>query len=401
MAGSGRPGACRVADADKTHVLQVTHDLGIGGLPRVVVTLARTIDRTRFDVSVLCMNAAGALARELEEEGIPVITVPSPRQPDYLAALRVFRILRRSRIDVLHTHNTQPFLEAGLAGRLAGVKTLVHTEHGRAWPDLRRYVWGERIMARFAYRVVGVSEETSAQLIEFGGIDPEKVVTIRNGIDPRPFDRSAGRSSTRRELGIAEGVPVICTVARFQREKGVDVLIDALPAIVRSIPDLVCLIVGYGEQGDELQARARGHGVEGYARFLGARQDVADLLMASDCFVLPSRREGLPMTILEAMAAGRPVVATRVGGIPGAVTDGKTGVLVEPESPAALASALVGLLAAPERAQAYGDEARKRFDADFSARSMTREYENLYLRGGDARESRREGVGSRPGGGNE
>jgi sugar transferase (PEP-CTERM/EpsH1 system associated) len=381
--------------------MQVTHDLGIGGLPRVVVTLARTIDRERFDVSVLCMNTAGELARDLEEEGVPVLTVPSPRHPDYLAALRVFRILRRSRIDVLHTHNTQPFLEAGFASLLAGVRTLVHTDHGRGWPDLRRYVWGERVMSGFAYRVVGVSKETSAQLIEFGKIDPKKVVTIRNGIDPRPFDLAADRSHLRRELGISERVPVICTVARFEREKGVDVLIGALPTIVRAMPDLICLIVGYGEQEDELKASVRSHGVQARVQFLGPRRDVADILMAADCYVLPSRREGLPMTILEAMAASRPVVATRVGGIPGAVTDGRTGLLVEPESPAALASAVLQLFAEPARLQAYGVEARKRFDADFSANAMTREYENLYLRGASARDTRREGVESRSGGGKE
>lgn len=388
-------------DVDKPHVMQVTHDLGIGGLPRVVVTLARTIDRERFDVSVLCMNAAGPLTRDLEEEGVSVVTVPSPRHPDYLAAMRVFKILRRCRVDVLHTHNTQPFLEAGFAGLLAGVRTLVHTDHGRGWPDLRRYVWGERLMSRFAYRVVGVSEETSAQLIEFGKIEPKKVVTIRNGIDPRPFDVAGAASRIRDELGIPKHVPVICTVARFEPEKGVDVLIDALPAIVLSVPDLVCLIVGYGEQEHELRGRVERNGVEAHVHFLGPRQDIADILMASDCYVLPSRREGLPMTILEAMAAGRPVVATRVGGIPGAVTDGRTGTLVEPESPPALASAVVELLAEPVRRRAYGIEARKRFDADFSASAMTRHYESLYLRRALADDPGRDGTESTSGGGNE
>ncbi len=379
--------------------MQVTHDLGIGGLPRVVVTLARTIDRDRFEPSVLCMNAAGPLAEELEADGIPVLTVPSPRHPDYLAALRVFRILKRNRIDVLHTHNTQPFLEAGFAGVLAGVKTLVHTDHGREWPDLRRYMWGERFMSRFAYRVVGVSEETAAQLVEFEKIDPSRVVTIRNGIDPRPFDRAPDRLCARRGLAIPERAHVICTIARFEPEKGVDLLIDALPAIARAVPDLTCLIVGYGALENQLRTRVVDLGIESRVRFLGPRQDVAEILSAADCYVLPSRREGLPMTILEAMAASLPVVATRVGGIPRAVTDGRTGALVDPESPEALASALVGLLEAPSRRRTYGIEARKRFDEDFSAGSMTRQYEQLYLRGLSARASRRVGGSSAKGGG--
>ncbi|MGH7541299.1 MAG: glycosyltransferase, partial [Gemmatimonadota bacterium] len=294
----------------RIRVMQVTHDLGIGGLPRVVVTLATTLDRERFDVSVLCMRDTGALAGELEEAGIRVHRVPSPGQPDRLAALRVARILRRQHVEVLHTHNTQPFLEAGLAGVLTGVKTLVHTDHGREFPDLRRYMWAERVMSRFTYRVVGVSEQTTRALVQWEKLDPRRVVTIENGIDERPFREAADPALTRSKLHLDPDAVVIGTVARFQPEKGVDVLIDAMPAVIARVPECVCLIVGYGEQEAALQGRAEARGLGDHVRFLGARRDVPDLLCALDCYVLPSRREGLPMAILEAMAAARPIVAT-------------------------------------------------------------------------------------------
>ncbi len=368
-----------LAAGGRLRVLQVTHDLGIGGLPRVVVTLARTLDRGRFDVSVLCMNETGPLADELARAGIPVLRVPSPRQPDRLAALRVARLLRREKVDVLHTHNTQPFLEAGLAGWLTRVPRHIHTDHGRAFPDRRRYMWAERFMSRFTDRIVGVSKETSEQLVRWERIDPARVVTIENGIDGTPFAEAPGRAATRASLGIADDAPLIGTVARLQPEKGVDVLIDAVPEIARERPGAVCLVIGYGDEEARLRARAEAREAAGRVRFLGARRDVPALLKALDCYALPSRREGLPMAVLEAMAAGCPIVATRVGGVPSALVDGKSATLVPPEDPRALARAVVELLADPGRARRYAEEAGRTFAERFSAAAMTRRYEALYL----------------------
>lgn len=363
----------------RLRVMQVTHDLGIGGLPRVVVTLARTLDPERFDVSVLCMRGRGGLAEELEEAGIPVRLVPSPRQPDRLATLRVARILRKERVDVLHTHNTQPFLEGGLAALLVGVRAHIHTDHGREFPDRRRYMWAERLMSRFAHRVVGVSEQTSRQLVRWEKIDPRKVTTIENGVDGMPFRRSRDPDAVRAALGLGPDALVVGTVARFQPEKGVDVLLRALPSVVREEPRAVCLIVGYGPAEPELRELALELGLGERVRFLGARSDVPELLSTFDCYALPSRREGLPMVILEAMAAGCPIVATRVGGVPGAIEDGETGDLVPPEEPAAMAAAILAQLRDPERRRAYAGQARRRFRDRFSATAMARRYEALYL----------------------
>ncbi len=365
----------------RLRLLQVTHDLGIGGLPKVVATLCAALDRDRFDVRVLCLNAKGPLADEIESGGIPVHSIAKPAGgPDYLAIVKVWRVLRRMRIDVLHTHNTQPFIEAGIAAVAARVPTHVHTDHGRQFPDRRRYMFAERFVSRFAYRIVGVSDETCRQLIEWEGLDPSKLVTIQNGIDPAPFDRPVDPAEIRAELGVSEGAPLVGVVARFSPEKGVEFAIRALKLVRERRDEAVLALVGYGPEEDALRRETANLGLDGAVRFLGPRSDVPRLLKAFDVSVLPSLREGLPMTLLESMAARCPLVASRVGGVPSALDEGRAGVLVGPGEPSALAEAILGLVDDPARGRRLADLARRRFEDRFSADAMARRYEALFLR---------------------
>ncbi len=366
------------APGRRVRVLQVTHDLGVGGLPRVVVTLATSLDPSRYDVSVLCMRGRGALAEDLERAGIPIFDLAPPRQPDRLAAWRTLQHLRRLRPDILHTHNSQPFLEAGLAGLLARVPAFIHTDHGREFPDRRRYMLAERVMSRFADRVVGVSEQTARDLVHWEKMRPERVIAIENGIDGGPFAHAPDVGEARRSLGLSETVPVIGAVSRFQPEKGIDLLIEALPRVIEAVPGACCVLAGYGDEEALLRGRARELGLEDRVRFLGSRRDIPVILAAMDVFFLPSRREGLPMALLEALAAGRPIVAARVGGIPGVLEEGRTGTLVPPESPSDLADGIIALLADPARRRDYAEAGRRLFQGRFSAEAMTSRYEALY-----------------------
>lgn len=366
-------------------VMQVTHDLGIGGLPRVVVTLCRTMDRARFHVSVLCLNATGPLAEELAEVGVPVHQIPgTPGRPDYFAFLKVARVLREQRIDVVHTHNTQPLIDAGLAALLARVPTHIHTDHGREFPDKRRYMWAERLLSRFCDHVVGVSEETSRDLVRWEKLDPAKVLTIRNGIDGSQFDDPVDVERKREELEIESDAPVVGAVTRLTEEKGVEYLLRAVPALRERLENVVVVIAGYGPLEGALRRMAAELGVGEAVRFLGPRRDVPELLQLFDVFALPSLREGLPMGILEALAAGCPVVATAVGGVPAALEAGRLGLLVEPARPEELTEALTRVLSDGALRDRLSWEGRRAFRERFSARAMTRAYEELYL--GDVRE---------------
>lgn len=370
---------------DRWRVLQVLPDLGIGGLPRVVVTLCRALDRSRFDVEVLCLNERGPLARDLQEADIPVHDLAVASQwPDYFKFRRVYGLLRDRGIDVLHTHNTQAFIDGGLAGALARTGTHVHTDHGREFPDKRRLMWAERILSRFAYRVVGVSRDTSHNLILHEKLDHDKVVTIHNGIDGKPFRSASEPAALPAGLERAAGEGVLLgVVARLTPPKGLHFLLRAMPKIKEHVPAARLVIAGYGPLREDLEALARELELEGDVHFLGQRQDLAELYNSFDVFVLPSVSEGLPLVLLEAMAARCPIVATDVGGVKEVLTDGENGLLVFPRDPTALKEAILTLLSDDALRNRIGAAGFRCFRERFSARSMAEKYQALYLAGLD------------------
>ena len=361
-------------------LMQITHDLAIGGLQRVVVNICRTIDRDRFDVRVLCLRALGPFAADIERLGIPVSIIPQTGRTDYFSFLKVARVLRSERIEVIHTHNTQPFVDGTLGGLMAGVRTIVHTDHARQFPDKRRYMLAERLVSAFAYRVVGVSDDTSANLCKYEKIPWEKIETIPNGIDGSVFDIRVDRDARRCELGVPTDALVLGIAARLSPPKGVVHAIRAMPGVLARQPRAILIIAGDGPLEHELKDEAAGLGISSHVRFVGPRADIPELLKTFDLYILPSESEGLPMVLLEAMAAGCPIVASSVGGVPSAVEDGVNGLLVPPRDPAALAGAILRALGDEPLRRRLALAGRQVFRARFSAETMTRRYERLYLR---------------------
>lgn len=372
---------------ERTRLLQVVPSLNLGGMEQVVIQLSRSIDRDRFDVRVLCLRSEGQFAEELREAGIPVRLLARPRGggPDYFAFSRLRAVLREERIEVMHTHNTEAMLTAGLAGALARVPTMVHTDHAREFPDKLRYMVAEHLVSHAYYRVVGVSTHTTTALERHEKIPRRKLVTIPNGVDPTPYTRAAEPLEVKRALGIAGRGPVLGIAAKLRPEKRIEDLIEALSYLRLYFPEIVLLIAGVGGEEEKLRRTAAEHGVADSVHFLGMRRDIPDILRALDLMVLPSSREGTPMILLEALAAGVPVVATRVGGIPEIITHGLNGSLVEPLQPGALAREITRLLHDPELRARYRHEGRRTFDERFSARAMARRYEALYIREAPAR----------------
>lgn len=356
--------------------------MGIGGLERVVATIARTIDRSLFDPQVLCLRYKGDFGAALEADGVPVHVLPwEEGTTDYLAFRDVARIIRTERIDVIHTHNTDPFISGGLARLLVPKRVVhVHTDHARSFPDATRYHVAEHVLSWFTHAVVGVSEHTTDNLRRYERISPRKLVTIPNGIDPSPYDHPAPRDEIRAELGVAPDVPLMGLAARLTDQKGIDVLLRALPSVLERVPRAHLVVAGDGPEREPLEALAHEVGVADAVSFLGPRTDFVDLITGLDVYALPSRWEGLPMVILEAMAARVAIVAAAVGGVPRAVVDGRSGLLVASEDEAALAAALVRALSEPALRRSLADEARRTFEAEYSADVMTRRYERLYRR---------------------
>lgn len=362
-------------------VMQVTHDLGVGGLPRVVETLCRTIDPARFDVSVLCLRGKGPLADALEADGFSVTELQRPvGRPDYFAFRRVARVLREKQIDVIHTHNTEPFVNGTIGALIAGTRpVVVHTDHARPFPDMFRHMLSEHVLSYFARAMVGVSEHTTDNLRRYEKIPERKLHTIVNGIEGGRYAARGQRAAVRAALGIADDALVIGFASRLAEQKGVPFLLEASVGLAARFPGLHVLIAGAGELDAELRARSSALGLDGTVRFLGERLDVAELVQAFDVFVLPSLWEGLPMVILEAMAIGCPIVATAVGGVPHALEHDVSAWLVPPSDVHALESGLATVLSDAAQRARFSSNARRRFDERYSAERMAREYESLYL----------------------
>lgn len=366
----------------RTRLWQVIPGLALGGMERVVIQLARSLDRDRFDISVLCLRRPGSFADELSEIGVPLVQAgPVPDGPDYFAFRRLADLFRREGVSVIHTHNTEAMLSAGLGGILARVPTMVHTDHSRAFPDKLRYMVAENLISRAYYRVAGVSEHTTRSLARYEKISRQRLLTVPNGIDAERLDQAADPGQTRRELGLSGRGPIIGIGAKLRPEKRVIDLVEAVSYLLPEFPGLTLLIAGDGIEAGALRRAVAELEIEEAVRFLGLRRDMPDIMRALDLLVLPSTREGMPMIILEALAARVPVVATRVGGIPEVISDGENGSLVEPLQPRALANEIARLLRDPALRARYGREGRRIFEERYSAAAMARSYEAIYLRG--------------------
>jgi glycosyltransferase involved in cell wall biosynthesis len=367
----------------KLRIMQITHDLAIGGLQQVVVNICRTIDRERFDVSVLCLRALGGFVPEVEKLGIEVILLPQKKNGvDYLSFLKVAKILRETKIDAIHTHNTQPLIDGTLGALLAGVRTVIHTDHARHYPDKRRYLFAEWVMSHFVRKMVGVSAATVADLRKYEKIASRKLLTIPNGIDDARLVTTIDKQKKKTELGIVRTGPVIGLGVRLAEQKGITYLLQAMPRIIRRRPDITLVIAGEGELEQTLKDEAISLEIEKNVLFVGPRYDMPEVLQLFDLYVLPSLWEGLPMVLLEAMAVGCPIVATDVGGNSTAVIHGENGSLVESKNPEALEQEIVRLLEDDALRNRYGQRGRELFLRRFTARNMTAQYEKLYL--GDA-----------------
>jgi glycosyltransferase involved in cell wall biosynthesis len=363
---------------DKIRVMHVTEDLGVGGLERVVVTICRHLDRSRFEPSVLVLRGSGALAAELEQIDVEVVDVGGvPGKGDHFAFRKVAREARKRRIDMFHSHNTLALFDALVAARLTGVRGHVHTDHARSFPDKRRYMIAEHVASYLLDQIVAVSDDTKNNLVHYEKISPSRIAVIPNGVDSERFTKPVDVAALRAALGVSSG-PVLGLAARLTEQKGVIYLLQAVVQLREQFPGLQVVVAGSGDQDDYLKRAAGELGIAGAVHFLGMRLDVPELVRAFDVFVLPSIWEGLPIALLEAFAAGTPVVASDVGGVGKVIRHRENGSLVPARDPAALAAELAHVLAHPELRKKYSQTARRTFEESYSAEAMTRRYEAIY-----------------------
>jgi sugar transferase (PEP-CTERM/EpsH1 system associated) len=358
-------------------IAHVIPTLRVAGLENVV---ARLTDRLRGGFRHVVVTPAGdGPMRARFPEDVPVIAMAEQHRPDRWNALRMALLFRSLRPDIVHSRNWS-CVDAIIGARLAGVPIVIHSEHGREASDpegrdrVRRI--GRRVLAPMVNQFVTVSQDLARWLIEDVGVPRRKVLSICNGVDTRRF-APVGRQAARAALGLGPEQVVVGTVGRLDPVKDHVGLLKAFSQLPHDSPTLL-LIVGDGPCRKDLEAAVDALGLRQRVWLLGERNDVPALLSAMDVFVLCSVGEGISNTILEAMATGLPVVATRVGGNPELVTDGRTGFLVDARSPAALATSLRRYLDEPALLAQHGRAARDHAEAEFSLERMVAGYERLY-----------------------
>jgi glycosyltransferase involved in cell wall biosynthesis len=286
------------------------------------------------------------------------------------------RLLHNERVDVIHAHKFGSNVWGVVFGRLCGIPVVVTHEHGWSFEGRAKMVMDRQLIARGSNAFVAVSREDRRRMIELEKINPETAVFVPNGIPALP--PPSGRD-LRAELGIGAGDPVVTTVGFLRQPKAMDVLIEGAARIAPRFPGLRVLIVGEGADRPVYEAQIDRLGVQGTVKLLGLRSDVPDLLATSDVAVLSTNSEGSPLSVMEYMDAGLPVVATRVGGIPDLIDDGVQGLLVEPQDPAGLGDAIAQLLSDPEEARRMGERGRERRRREFDIDVMVENLQNLYL----------------------
>jgi glycosyltransferase involved in cell wall biosynthesis len=358
--------------------MQVTFGMSIGGMERVIMELCRYVDPSRYKLSICCISKRGPLADIMEAEGVPVYFCQNQSKVGkYLRGFELARVFASRKVDLLHTHHMPAFIDSTVGAQIARVPILINTDHCKQYPIERHWQVLENGASRLADTVVAVSHHTRNELIQYQRMAPEKVQVIYNGIDVK-LRRPEKPADIRRELGLQPDDIVFGTAARLEAQKGLELLIDAAPLVLKRIPKARFLIVGGGSLEIDLRQRADALGLGREVIVTGYRTDAVDLMQTFDCFVQTSLFEGMPMALLEAMALNKPIVATAVGGVPEVVEDGVCARLISTRDPQDLSDALVGVTADPVVRKRIGDAGRQRYERNFTAAAMVSQYERLY-----------------------
>lgn len=355
-------------------VLHVLTDTNIGGAGRYLFNLLSYQDNNRFQVIVACPGG-GELEKQLKNKGINVFTLEGGENSTNLGHIKKLRqIISREKVDIVHTHAS---LAGRIAGKISGCK-VVMTRHGLGSNEngpVKRLIT-RMISKHFTDRIIAISRAVKIGLID-SGVPADMITTIYNGIDLSRFAKVKG--TLRRELNLAPDIPIVGIVARLVPEKGYEYAINAFYQVLKVFPSVRLIIIGEGPLEESLKDMCKRLGIKDHVIFMGYRQDVESLEADFDVFVLPSISEGLGLALLEAMALGKPAVATETGGIPEVIKHKVNGFLVPPGNDKYLAEGIIEALSDKEQAKMLGLAAQKTVFRKFSSTAMIENTEKVYM----------------------
>jgi glycosyltransferase involved in cell wall biosynthesis len=364
----------------KMRVLHLIGSLSTGGAERNLYYLGPHFKSSRFEHSICCLTVRGENADELERAGVTIYELGYRRRFFVRTVLRLAGLLKRENITVLHTH----LFDCGVVGRLAGwlarTPVIVVHEHGKTlWKKWYHHLF-ERLALKGTDMRIVVSEDIRQLRRRHEHTPDSKMVLIENAVDPAKFNLEGSvREAKRRELDV-EDCFVVGTVGRLVAAKAFDLFLDVAAGVLAVNARTRFVIVGDGELRASLENRARGLGIGDKVVFLGKRPDIPEILSALDLYLITSVREGLPVSLIEAMMAAKPIVSSAVGGIPEVLAGGKSGVLVGSGERAALVEAVTNLMGDPGKREALGREAHRVALMGYSPEVVLGKLDSLYSR---------------------
>ncbi|QDT03406.1 Glycogen synthase [Rubripirellula lacrimiformis] len=366
-------------DDPRIRVAHITFGLDVGGLEKLLVQFAKHADPNRYQLTVASLGQIGPIGEQLRSMDIPVVCMHRAEGFHPSLVGQLYRFFRKIRADVVHSHDPRPLIYAAPAARLARVRSIVHTQHGRVFGTSPRQQWLVRQASRMVHHFVGVSHDISDMAIDLG-VNPKTVSVIQNGIGGDAFESDHPRRSHDER-------PYVVCVARLSPEKGISTLIQAAEIMVAEHPDVQIIIAGEGPCRRELQSQIDSLGLNDTVRLIGETAQVAELLHRARAFVLPSNSEGVSLTLLEAMFAGVPIVATNVGGTPEVIQNGSNGLLVPAKDPQTMAHAMMELWNDSRLCDNLITEGYRVASTRFGIDQMLRQYEAFYESGRKDRRS--------------
>jgi glycosyltransferase involved in cell wall biosynthesis len=375
-------------ETSPVRLLHIVGESRYGGAARIILRLGQVAQAEGWQVDILTTDPV--FQQAVKQHGLGLVNLNVIRREirpvwDLRGLVRLTSFLHSEPYRIVHTHTSKAGFVGRLAARLAGVPVIIHTAHGFAFHEdspasVRRFYSAlERLASRWCDRIVSVSEFHRTWAIELGMCHPRRIVAIPNGIAEAVRNRKVGLPEVRREMGARHGDLVILSMARLAPDKGLEYLIEAAAILPRTGRRIRIMIAGDGPQRERLEQLAGRLGVTDRVVFLGFREDVGDLLAASDLVVLPSLREGLSIALLEAMAAGKPIVATTIGSQREVASRADMALLVPPADTLALSQAIVRLSCDEALMARLGASARALYESRYTENRMLQSYRQLYF----------------------
>ena len=367
----------------KIKILYIITSSGIGGAERILYYTATGLDYNKYDISICSLKKKGEIAGDLEKQGIEVCCLHLGGRERFLGWLSsiitliwLFPYLIRIRPTIVHSFLFRANILARIAGYLTGVPIVISSV--RVMGGEKRYFhYIEKITSFMVDHYVAVSESVKRYIIDKSKISAEKISVIYNGVNIKSQD-DLHEQNVRMPFKIEDEDRILMTVGRLHEQKGHYYLVKAISKVQKEFPKVKLLVIGEGEEENNLKKLVKSLDLTNEVIFIGLSSDIEEILPMAELFLLPSLWEGLPNVLLEAMAAGKPVIATEVGGVPELVIHGETGMLVPHKDSDALACAIADLLKNRLKARRMGETGRIRAEEHFSIQKMIEKTESLY-----------------------